>query len=314
MNRTMMALASISVAGLAGSAVGQAPRMTAAEGRALYAAGGFPISADGRNPTNRCGAAASPRITFVDMNADGRKEALFIDAGTCYRTDGRWYAVATQAADGSWHRILEGEGSVRATGTAVNGWFVLETTSGGQSRTLIQDGQRYVDRSAAQAPVAAPAAGAAEAPPPAAALAPGADAQRDAAIFRAAGFTRQRAGWESGNCPTPHEISYTPGTIEKMEDINGDGRPEAIVTEGGAMCYGMTGQSFWLLSQQADGGWKVMANDIGIPNFLTTKGAGGFPDIEIGGPGFCFPVVRWNGSSYEDNRFEYEGRRCTPNR
>jgi len=310
MRKAVILLAGLSLAGLAGSASGQAPRMTEAEARALYAAGGFPISADGRNPTNRCGAAANPRITFVDMNGDGRKEALFIDEGSCYRPDGRWYAVAAQEADGRWRRVLDGEGSVRATGTAVNGWFVLETTSGGQTRTLAYDGQSYADRNA---PAAAAASGDALAPAAEGDAAPS-DAQRDAAIFRAAGFTQLRTGWESGNCPAPHELSYSPGSIHQIEDLNGDGRPEAVVSEGGAMCYGMTGQAFWLLSQQADGSWKLMTTEIGIPEFLATRGAGNFPDIQLGGPGFCFPVVRWNGSDYVNNRFEYEGRRCSPSR
>jgi hypothetical protein len=45
-------------------------------------------------------------------------------------------------------------------------------------------------------------------------------------------------------------------------------------------------------------------------SFLTTKGVGGWPDIEIGGPGFCFPVERWNGKQYVLHRYEYEGKRC----
>lgn len=32
----------------------------------------------------------------------------------------------------------------------------------------------------------------------------------------------------------------------------------------------------------------------------------GWPDISVGGPGFCFPVGRWNGKKYKLHRFEYE--------
>ena len=39
-----------------------------------------------------------------------------------------------------------------------------------------------------------------------------------------------------------------------------------------------------------------------------------WPDISVGGPGFCFPVERWNGKEYKLNRFEYEGKRCKPPR
>src|SRR3546814_21089127 len=61
--------------------------------------------------------------------------------------------------------------------------------------------------------------------------------------------------------------------------LNGDGRPEAVVTSYGTYCYGMTGQGYALLSKQPNGGWRMMDGGQGIPEFLATKGAGGWPDI-----------------------------------
>ena len=124
---TATAMGALTFAAMAAN--GQRTAMTRAQAQALYGAGGFPISADGKNPTNRCGTPANPRITLVDMNADGRKEALFIDAGPCYGADGRWYAITTRAPDGKWRRILEGAGNVQVAGTMTNGWFVLNTSS-----------------------------------------------------------------------------------------------------------------------------------------------------------------------------------------
>ena len=137
--------------------------------------------------------------------------------------------------------------------------------------------------------------------------------QRDSTIFQAAGlhFVQARNQWESGSCGDPPLGVYEPGAISKVEDINGDGRPEALVTEGG-ICYGNIGMRFWLLSQQPGGQWKVMTESIAIPEFLDTKGVDGFPDIQGGGPGFCFPVARWNGREYALNRHQYEGKPCTP--
>jgi hypothetical protein len=37
---------------------------------------------------------------------------------------------------------------------------------------------------------------------------------------------------------------------------------------------------------------------------------GGWPDISVGGPGFCFPVMRWNGRAYVRRRMEYDGKPC----
>lgn len=129
-----------------------------------------------------------------------------------------------------------------------------------------------------------------------------------AAAFRAAGFARHGTQWRK--CDDPGTASYTPGSIEQVRDLNGDGRPEALITEGSLFCHGNTGVGFDLVSKQADGKWKLMVSRTGIAGFLTTKGVGGWPDIEIGGPGFCFPVERWNGREYRFNRRQYEGRPC----
>ncbi len=134
--------------------------------------------------------------------------------------------------------------------------------------------------------------------------------QEQAAIFKAAGFKYIRRQWESG-CNDPSAgAPYERGAISEMRDINGDGHLEAVVTEGGSYCYGNTGTAFWLLSKQTSGAWKLIYSETGIPQFLKTKGVGGWPDISVGGPGFCFPVMRWNGKAYALHRNEYEGRRC----
>lgn len=134
-----------------------------------------------------------------------------------------------------------------------------------------------------------------------------------AAAFKAAGFALRGKQWKSG-CGDPGTATYSPGTIETVRDLNGDGLPEAVITEGGTYCYGNTGTGFWLVSKQRGGGWRLITSATGIPSFLATKGVGGWPDIEIGGPGFCFPVQRWNGKAYAPQRFQYEGKPCRPNR
>jgi hypothetical protein len=146
----------------------------------------------------------------------------------------------------------------------------------------------------------------------AAAAASGPSAAEQTAIFTAAGFKKAGGAWKSGNCNGMESASYEPGRIDTYRDLNGDGRPEAIATEGGGICYGNTGTHFWLLSKQASGGWKLMLEETAVPDFLRTRGVGSWPDVQLGGPGFCFTVVRWNGKAYLQNRFEYEGQRCKP--
>lgn len=129
-----------------------------------------------------------------------------------------------------------------------------------------------------------------------------------ATIFAAAGFTRRGGKWRS-ECDDS-SASYEPGFVDTYRDLNGDGRPEAVVTEGGTYCYGNTGTGFWLLTKQPNDRWSTLYQSQGIAEFLPTRGANRMPDISVGGPGFCFLVVRWNGRAYVQNRFEYEGKPC----
>lgn len=137
----------------------------------------------------------------------------------------------------------------------------------------------------------------------------------EAAAFRAAGFRRLAGKWQA--CGDPGTPSYQAGAIDMVRDINGDGRPDAVISEGSAFCFGMTGQSFAVVSKQADGSWKLIADGVGIPEFLPRKAAapaspGGWPEMQVGGPGFCFPVWRWNGKAYAVARHHYQGKPCRP--
>jgi len=130
----------------------------------------------------------------------------------------------------------------------------------------------------------------------------------ESAAFRAAGF--EQAGGEWRACGDPGTASYTPGEISQVLDLNNDGLPEAVLTEGSAFCFGMTGMGYSLVSKQADGSWRLLDGRGGIPTFLGTRGKDGWPDIEVGGPGFCFPVLRWDGTEYKVDRHQYQGKPC----
>lgn len=131
-----------------------------------------------------------------------------------------------------------------------------------------------------------------------------------AKVFAAAGAVKRGKGWTlCSEGPRSQGAS-----IEVFRDVNGDGRPEAVVVDGSTFCYGMTGSGYVLLTRDAAGKWTVIDGGPGIVDFLKTKSVGGWPDIRIGGPGFCFPVMRWNGKAYNLHRHEYEGKRCKPTR
>lgn len=128
------------------------------------------------------------------------------------------------------------------------------------------------------------------------------------AAFTAAGFKFNGKQWRQ--CGDPGTASYQPGFVQSVQDLNRDGPPEAILTESSADCFGQAGQGYWIVSKQADGSWKLITKGVGIVRVLETRGAGNWPDLEIGGPGFCFPIQRWNGKAYVLNRNAYNGKPC----
>lgn len=91
--------------------------------------------------------------------------------------------------------------------------------------------------------------------------------------------------------------------VQKIEvrDLNGDGVDEIILTEtgtkGAAICFGMVGQNVSILIADASGKWR---RELGFPGELSfvNRVDGSWPDVEIGGPGFCFPVWRMRNSGH----------------
>ncbi len=115
------------------------------------------------------------------------------------------------------------------------------------------------------------------------------------AIFEAAGFKPK--GDKFVHCDEDVTMSYSPGWIE-MEDVNDDGTRDAWVKESSTFCYGNTAEFFVLVTQRAGGGWVNLLVSVGVPTALPTKSKG-WPDIEVGGPGFGkFPVYSFDGKKY----------------
>ncbi len=128
----------------------------------------------------------------------------------------------------------------------------------------------------------------------------GSAADDQAAIFAAAGFTRDTDGRYVRCQEDPPTMSYQPGRIE-LADLDGDGRDEAFVRESSLFCYGNTGEFFVLLAR-GETGWRRLLGEVGVPVVQETRHQG-WPDIEVGGPGYGeFPVYRWNGTVYEQRR------------
>ncbi|WP_353167159.1 hypothetical protein [Acinetobacter sp.] len=120
-------------------------------------------------------------------------------------------------------------------------------------------------------------------------------------IFKSAKFKKTNLGWES-RCSL--------GNISYYGDLNKDGRPDAIVVDGGVGCYAKTGIGFYVVTQQSDQKWVRIFNSQGQPEFLSTLGRHGWPDIAINDGSQCFNVYKWNGQKFEKDRQEYRNKTC----
>jgi hypothetical protein len=292
--RSALAAALLSGLVTAASAQAQQPVDRAREGAAMVAAAGFQIR--GAQIVNSCGRPVQPRPTAVDLNGDGRPEAVVTDVDpACYGGAGEAFSVIQRQGPANWSLVGAGRGRIKLLESRTNGWRDYSLEGPGCQRVWTYDaGQKgYFSLKPCPGETGArPAAAAPPAPAPA-----GTPADR-AAAFRAAGYVATRGRYLA--CDKSQELEI------EIRDLNGDGRPDAVITDSGLECFGNTGTGFALVTKDAAGTWRKLYNNQGIPNFQTTRGVGGWPDIVNGGPGFCFPVMRWNGSDYAIIRWKAE--------
>ncbi len=93
---------------------------------------------------------------------------------------------------------------------------------------------------------------------------------------------------------------YPFGVMVMPTDLNKDGKEEIFITFGNSYTSGNTGSSIALFIKNAAGVYEMNFGFPGMsPDILTTINKG-YPDLVVGGPGFEFPVFRWNGRSYNN--------------
>jgi hypothetical protein len=97
------------------------------------------------------------------------------------------------------------------------------------------------------------------------------------------------------DCP-----SLLPGTGDiqvQTEELNSDKLPEVFVSLGSTCMFGFAGTGVSLFIKDGTGHWK--SHNLGAGVYVVQKTRHqGYADLMIGGPGFCQPVLRWNGKSY----------------
>lgn len=90
----------------------------------------------------------------------------------------------------------------------------------------------------------------------------------------------------------------------KIEDLNRDGIEEVFIIWGNTCASGHAGATVSLLIKDHSGKY---VDNLSLPGTdyekLSTTNHG-FPDIKLGGPGFCHRVWRWDGKKYGHLRNE----------
>ncbi|MBX3024595.1 hypothetical protein KF840_06770 [bacterium] len=91
----------------------------------------------------------------------------------------------------------------------------------------------------------------------------------------------------------------------EVKDLDGDGVDEVLITYGNTCLSGMAGTSVIMFIKDKSGRYQ---SQLGFPGVIAevrpAKGGKGYPDLLIGGPGFCFPLWHWNGKAYVHLRDE----------
>lgn len=92
------------------------------------------------------------------------------------------------------------------------------------------------------------------------------------------------------------DYAFTAGAF--VTDMNLDGKEEIFVLYGNSYTSGMTGMSAVLFIKDGMGNYNANLGFQAMVSILPTTNLG-YPDLLIGGPGFEFPVWRWNGKQYD---------------
>ncbi|MBE9607664.1 hypothetical protein IAI18_22560 [Acetobacteraceae bacterium H6797] len=141
--RAAVALAAAGALALSGAAFAQ-QGMSQAEAMQLLTAAGMSFR-DGK-VLNPCQRATSPQVKFIDLNGDGRPEAVTLDHDpACYGPDpGYQSKVLVRDAAGHWQVITVMLGIFQPLGTKSRGWSDFANSSGTCHPVYRYNGRMYV--------------------------------------------------------------------------------------------------------------------------------------------------------------------------
>jgi hypothetical protein len=101
-----------------------------------------------------------------------------------------------------------------------------------------------------------------------------------------------------GVCGAPVE------TTVHFEDLNRNGVSEVRVEVASICLFGGTGVGTTLFVRDGSGRFRANLGFPGLVTAMLSSQRGGFPDLRIGGMGFCEAIWGWDGSEYVHIRNE----------
>ncbi len=121
-------------------------------------------------------------------------------------------------------------------------------------------------------------------------------------VFNKTGFIITKDNKQFAFADDPGSLEFPFDVIVLPADLNNDGKEELFLIFGNSYTSGNTGSNVLLFIKDKLGNYQSNFGFSGTtPYIMPTKNLG-FPDLLIGGPGFEFPVWRWNGREYVFNR------------
>ncbi len=81
------------------------------------------------------------------------------------------------------------------------------------------------------------------------------------------------------------------------EALNNDQRPEVFVSLDSTCMFGAVGPGIYHFTSDGAGHWQMHNLGTGVYVVQDIRHEG-YADLMIGGPGFCQPVLRWDGRTY----------------
>jgi hypothetical protein len=92
---------------------------------------------------------------------------------------------------------------------------------------------------------------------------------------------------------------YEVTVLPYITDLNKDGIEEVFIVMQSTALFGNTGEDFVLYIKNSNGKLEHHNEIGGGIAMIIIPSKKGYPDIAIGGPGFKFPLYKWDGKKYK---------------